>query len=128
MIEGKFGTAINCMDGRVQEPVANLLKVRDGLNVVDVVTEAGPVKLLAENDKAGVESILSRVMVSIEKHKSSVVAVAAHHDCAGNPVPKDAQIQQIQKALQLLKGWNLGVKLVGIYVSDTWLADIVAEI
>ena len=79
MIEGKFGTAINCMDGRVQEPVANLLKVRYGLNFVDVVTEAGPVKLLAENDKAGVESILSRVMVSIEKHKSSVVAVAAHH-------------------------------------------------
>jgi Putative carbonic anhydrase len=37
MGEGKFGTAINCMDGRVQEPVINWMKVRYGLDYVDMI-------------------------------------------------------------------------------------------
>jgi hypothetical protein len=125
MADGKFGTAINCMDGRVQEPVANLLKVRYGVEYVDTITEPGPIKLMAENEPVALESIRKRLMISIEKHHSSVVAVVGHHDCAGNPVPKDQQIVQIRKSLDLLKQWHPGVKLVGIYVSDAWLADIV---
>ena len=127
MIEGKFGTAINCMDGRVQEPVINFMKVRYGLDFVDMITEPGPIKALAENETTAVTSIAKRVAVSVEKHKSTVIAVVGHHDCAGNPVPADEQAEQIKKALALLRTWNLPLKLIGIYVSDTWLVKVVEE-
>ena len=51
-MEGKkFGTAINCMDGRVQEPVAKFLKEIYGIDFVDTITEPGPVKILSENSR-----------------------------------------------------------------------------
>jgi carbonic anhydrase len=127
MTEGKFGTAINCMDGRVQEPVINWLKVRFGLDYVDMITEPGPIKALAENDTATVTSIAKRVAVSVEKHNSTVIAVVGHHDCAGNPVPKEQQIEQIRKSLDVLKSWRTGIKLVGLYVTDSWLVTLVDE-
>ena len=47
MAAGRFGTAVNCMDGRVQEPVLAWLKERYELEHVDMITEAGPDKALA---------------------------------------------------------------------------------
>lgn len=44
-----FCTAINCMDGRVQLPVINFLMRRFSVEYVDSVTDAGPVKILAEH-------------------------------------------------------------------------------
>jgi hypothetical protein len=127
MAEGKFGTAINCMDGRVQEPIINWMKVRYGLDYVDMITEPGPIKYLSEQDPAMLESIRKRVMISVEKHHSTVIAVAGHHDCAGDPVPAAEQAEQIKQSLDVLREWNLGVKLIGLYVSDTWLVNIIQE-
>ena len=44
----KFATAINCMDGRTQLPVIAYLKEKCKIDCVDMVTEAGPVKILAD--------------------------------------------------------------------------------
>ncbi len=38
---GKFVTAINCMDGRVQIPVIEYLKNNYGINYVDMITAPG---------------------------------------------------------------------------------------
>jgi hypothetical protein len=127
MAEGKFGTAINCMDGRVQEPIINWMKIRYGLDYVDMITEPGPIKYFSEQDPDMLESILKRVMISVEKHHSTVIAVVGHYDCAGDPVPADVQAVQIKQSLDILRSWNLGVKLIGLYVSDTWLVNIIQE-
>ena len=44
----KFATAVNCMDGRVQKPVIEYLQKSFGVDYVDMVTEPGPNKILAE--------------------------------------------------------------------------------
>ena len=44
----EFCTAINCVDGRVQVPVINYLKKRFKVDYVNVVSEPGPSKILAE--------------------------------------------------------------------------------
>lgn len=44
----KFATAIGCMDGRTQLPVTAKLKEKHRVNCVDMVTEADPVKILAD--------------------------------------------------------------------------------
>jgi hypothetical protein len=42
-----FCTVVNCIDGRVQLPVIEFLKNRFGVDFVDCITEAAPVRILA---------------------------------------------------------------------------------
>jgi hypothetical protein len=53
-----FVMAINCMDGRVQLPVIEWLKKEYEADYVDMITEPGPNKILAENkDQLFINSI-----------------------------------------------------------------------
>ncbi len=119
MAKGNFGTAINCMDGRTQLPVNDYLRKKYNLDFIDTVTEPGPVKMLAENT-AGAESIKQRVDISIQAHGSKLIAIVAHHDCAGNPVQKETQYEQVKLALKNLSGWNYPVQLIGLWVNENW--------
>ena len=103
-MSGTFCTAINCMDGRVQIPVIRHLQQRWGVDHVDVVTEPGPVKAVAEEFKGAVATeIRRRVDVSRTAHGSTRIAVVAHQDCAGNPVTKTVQRQQLREAVRNLE-------------------------
>src|SRR5262249_33557428 len=46
MTHGTFATAICCIDGRVQSPVADWLKINGSVRYVDAVTIPGPDKAL----------------------------------------------------------------------------------
>ena len=86
----KFATAINCMDGRTQLLVIAYLKGKYKVDCVDMVTEAGPVRILADcEDRVLLDSIKRRVEISTGKHRSRYIAVVGHFDCAGNPVSKE---------------------------------------
>ena len=118
-----FCTAINCMDGRVQTPVIAFLRQRFNADYVDMITEPGPNGILAAGeDAATVESILRRVLLSVEKHGSVGVAVVGHHDCAGNPGPKDEQLAQVRKAKALLREYFQNPIVIGLWVDVDWQA------
>ena len=127
MTVGRFGTAINCMDGRVQEPVVAWLKERYELDYVDVITEAGPDKALATEAKGLIESIRRKVEISVTKHGSEVIAVVGHHDCAGNPVSKEAHWEHIEKATVVVRSWDYGVSVHGLWVDEDWGVQVVTE-
>jgi len=117
----RFATAINCMDGRTQLPVIEYLKSKYKVDYVDAVTEAGPVKILSDKvNKAAIESIKQRVSVSINVHKSNVIAIVAHYDCAGNPADKATQLKQISKAMDTINSWNNGVLIIGLWIDEDW--------
>ncbi len=98
-----FATVINCMDGRVQEPVIAWMKQHYKVDYVDDITEPGPICMLTDcADPSAVESIRRRLDISINKHGSHVVAVVAHHDCAGNPVSKEQQLHQLALAINTI--------------------------
>ncbi len=121
MSKGKFGTAINCIDGRVQLPVTNWLKDNYHLDYVDMVTEPGPDRVTARGHAAQVEPLKSKVMISVEAHGSDVVAIAGHHDCAGNPVSREEHCAEIREAMCVIRSWNLPVSCVtGIWVDENW--------
>jgi len=119
MAQGLFGTAINCMDGRVQLPVNEYLKRNYRLDFIDTVTEPGPVKILADK-QAGIDSIQQRVKISVEAHGSKLIAVVAHYDCAGNPVPKETQFKQLNSALETIQEWKYNVSCIGLWVDENW--------
>lgn len=121
MAEGTFATAINCMDGRTQLPVIEYMKKKYGVDYVDTVTEPGPIKFLAENkNKATVESIRSRVEISVEKHGSRAVCLVGHFGCAGNPVDRLEQIEQLNAAAAVIESWGFEVEIIKIYVDENW--------
>ena len=111
-----FATAINCMDGRVQEPVASWIKDHFKVDYVDEITDPGPDRLLAGHDPVACEAIRRRLVISVEKHGSRVVAVVAHHDCAGNPVDKETHIRQLDEAIKVIAEWQPEVHIVGLWV------------
>lgn len=124
MAQARFVTAINCMDGRVQVPVIAWLRADTGADYVDNITEPGPVKILAEGrNRTLLNSIRRRVKISVERHGSNLVAIIAHHDCAGNPVDEQTQRRQLEKAIKRVESWGLGVRVVGLWVNEQWQVE-----
>ncbi len=123
-----FATAINCMDGRTQLPVIEWMLKEQHVEHVDMVTEAGPNRILAENNDALlINSIRNRVELSVNKHGSKLIAIVGHHDCAGNPADKDEQLRQLQAAARLVQKWGLQAKLVLLWVNEDWRVSAVEE-
>ena len=120
----KFGTVINCMDGRTQISVNEYLRQKFGLNFVDTITEAGPVHIVAkgESDPLWI-SVKSRLDISVNKHGSRVIAIVAHHDCAGNPVDKMTQFSELTTAAAFLRRHYPECQVIKIWVGDDWQVE-----
>ena len=117
----RFATVINCMDGRTQLPVIDYMKTKFNVDYVDVITEPGPVKVIAEQWNAfQVNSIQQRLMISQEKHGSKHLALVAHYDCAGNPVEKSKQIEQLRRSIESIRLWGFKGDVVGLWVDENW--------
>ncbi|HEY9407149.1 MAG TPA: carbonic anhydrase [Nitrososphaera sp.] len=123
----KFGTAINCIDGRTQQPVINYIKQNYAADIVDMITFPGADGIFS-NELRDVESSLAKhsAYISVEKHNSQIVAVVGHYDCAGNPGDKNYHYIQIRKALQEISVWKLPAKVIGLYVNENWQVEEVA--
>jgi len=127
MVSGKFGTAINCIDGRTQAPVSDWIKENHSVDYVDVITEPGCDKVLLEVDYNKIDHIKSKLLISIKAHNSSLIVIAGHYDCAGNPVSKEEHLTQIKKSINIIKSWNFPVKVIGVWVNDQWKIEQVDE-
>lgn len=115
-----FCTVINCMDGRVQDPVNRYLRERFGVDYVDVITSAGPVRRVASGND---DPLMRRVDVSVLKHGSRGIAVVAHHDCAGNPRGEEDQRGQLRQAVSRLAESYPGLPVLGLWVDEHWVVS-----
>jgi hypothetical protein len=85
MMDFRFGTAINCIDGRTQEPVIDFMKQKYDIDGVDMVTFPGVDGVISNGENSDkIVFIRNAVSLSIEKHHSRIIAVVGHFDCAGN--------------------------------------------
>lgn len=110
------------MDGRVQQPVIDYLRAQCGVDYVDMITEPGPNRILAEGtDKTMVESIKKRVAISVEKHGSKTIAVTGHYDCAGNPAQEERQKQHLRTAAQVIGAWGFPVtRIIALWLDENF--------
>lgn len=112
-----FCTAINCMDGRTQLSVINYLQKRLEAIHVDMITEPGPNKILAEGiDAVAVGAIQRRIDISLEKHGSKNIAIVGHEDCGGNPSEKLVQFEQLRAARRFLKETYPNIQAIALWV------------
>jgi hypothetical protein len=123
-----FFTVVGCMDGRVQEPVAEFGEDKFDAEYADTITEAGIVGLIAANPKPEfVENFKFKLLVSIDKHHSKGVVVDGHQECAGNPVDDAKHIEDIKKSIEFISMLiEDKVPVVGVFVvrdGDGWKAE-----
>lgn len=116
-----FCTSIHCIDGRIQEPIINFLKKHYRVKYIDSVTEAGPCKILSENiNTTLVNSIIDRTEISLFQHKSNLIVISGHYDCAVNSTSKETQVKQIKQSMRFLETKYPEIKIVGIWIDEQW--------
>jgi len=119
MMDFRFGTAINCIDGRTQEPVIDFMKQKYNIDGVDMVTFPGVDGVISNGENSDeIALIRNAVSISIEKHRSRIIAVVGHFDCAGNPGNREHHYADIQKAVNEVSSWSFHAQVVGLYVND----------
>ena len=121
MAEGKFATSVSCMDGRIQIPLNKWIKENFSVGYVDTITEPG----VDKNITNVLEFVKNKVGISINAHKSELVVVSGHYDCAANPVSDEEHIAQIKNAVQIISSWNLNAKVIGVWVDGSWAVNTV---
>jgi hypothetical protein len=118
MMDFRFGTAINCIDGRTQEPVIEFMKQKYNIDGVDMVTLPGVDGVISNRENSDeIALIRNAVSISIEKHRSRIIAVVGHFDCAGNPGNREHHYTHVNKAIQQVTSWNFDAQIVGLYVN-----------
>jgi hypothetical protein len=120
-----FAGALNCIDGRVQLPLTAWLRHTQSVDFVDLITEPGMDRLLADEPERARQLLLPKLRISVVGHGSTVLAIAAHHDCLGNPVDEATHREMLQRAVRVVLGWELGVKVIGVWLGPTWDVDVV---
>ena len=123
MAEGKFATSISCIDGRIQLPLAKWIKENYSVDYVDTITEPGVDKNISKDSV--IESIKPKARISINAHKSELVVFSGHYNCAANPVTDEEHIEFIKKGVEAISSWNLGVKVIGVWVDENWIVNAV---
>lgn len=125
MADGTFATSVSCMDGRIQIPISNWIKENYSVDFVDTITEPGVDKVVANN--SDLESIKTKIGISINAHKSKLVVVSGHYDCAANPVSDEDHIALIKKDIEVISSWNLGVDILGVWVDGSWKVNLISN-
>jgi hypothetical protein len=126
MMGFRFGTAINCIDGRTQEVVIDYMKQKYNIDGVDMVTFPGVDGLFSnEQNSAEIALIRRSVSISIERHGSKIIALVGHYDCAGNPGDREHHNKHIRRAMQEVSSWNLDAQAIGLYVNEKREIEVV---
>src|SRR6267142_3828103 len=112
----KFATAITCIDGRVQQPVTDWVKLRANVRYVDLITEPGPDRMISEGVTEVITDIIRKTRFSIEHHHSGLIAITGHDTCAANPVSKEEHFKQIIESVRVLVSHQLPARIVGLWV------------
>ena len=115
-----FFTSVGCIDGRSQEPVIDFGRKKFGAIYPDTITEAGLVGLLAKNniDRALLDSIKKKILISLEKHHSKGIIVHGHQECAASDaVSSEKHKENIRKSVKAIQDLvNSSISVIGVFV------------
>jgi carbonic anhydrase len=122
----EFVTCLNCMDGRVQQPMTKWLQENYQAKHVDMITEAGMDGYIADHHSLP-DSLKYKIDISIIKHGSNDIFIVGHHDCGGHPVEEDIHHEHILAAVDKLKELYPDCSVTGVWISDSWEAEKLIE-
>ncbi|WBB53617.1 carbonic anhydrase [Verrucosispora sp. WMMD573] len=128
----RFATLLSCIDGRIQRPLDEWVRRHLDVEYLDTITEPGPEALLATTGESRLDSLLEKVRVSQRAHGSATLVVAAHSDCAGNPVSVAEHHRQLRAGLSRLATRLPGTRILAVHAGRCghrcWAPELVAEV
>jgi hypothetical protein len=104
------------MDGRIQTRTIDQLMTRFGARHIDNITMTGAVKHLSGTVTATGEGLLESLAVSVRAHGTTQVAIVAHAECAGNPVPDAEQKAQLRNAVISVRGRFPDLEVIALFL------------
>ncbi len=129
----RFGTAVNCMDGRAVDATSQFVRTMYDLHFVDQITEPGMDGQLLSIDDSAREALKRKLSISIVHHGSRHVAVVGHSDCAGHPVTDEVHCDAVTGNCHVIRSIveeidpTLDVTIIPLFVhpSDdgSWVAE-----
>ena len=137
---GRFATSISCMDGRVQPVLSDWIRKNYPVDFVDTITAPGVDGRIAKEKDLG--PLIDMVGISVKVHKSRLIVVSGHYQCAGNPVSDEEHKAHIRSSVDLVSTWERehallpaaadgdsdagsgtqNIDVVGVWVDSTWTA------
>lgn len=127
MRDGRFATAINCIDGRVQVPVLEWIRFYLNVDYVDLITEPGPDKAIVSGSERTYNSIFEKAILSVKNLGSQSISIVAHYDCRANPVSKEEHIELIQSSVEIIEKWRFGVRILGLWVNEWRYVEVIKD-
>ncbi|OGZ68976.1 MAG: hypothetical protein A3D44_00215 [Candidatus Staskawiczbacteria bacterium RIFCSPHIGHO2_02_FULL_42_22] len=101
------GCAIACMDGKAYPAVIAWQKKTYHLDSVDLITDAGPDGIVAQNKNSPIiANIQKNLELSIHGHQSRILVLAAHENCLGDPVSTEEHCEHLRKAKKIIEGFE----------------------
>jgi carbonic anhydrase len=125
MTNDRFATAITCIDGRVQRPITDWMKLHLNVDHVDLVTEPGADKVLSDGPDHLIQDVMRKVSFSLRHHFSQTVAISGHDTCAANPVSREEHIEQIKDAIEVILSYRVHVRVLGLWVNEWGSVELV---
>ena len=113
---------LNCMDGRVQLPIIQWIKDNHDVDYVDMITEPGIDGLLAD-DTIDIDLIKYKINISIEKNNASVIFVAGHYDCKGNPGSDQEHKEQVLSGVERIAEAFGEKTVIGLWINSGWKVE-----
>ena len=123
-----FATAINCIEGQYQQPVEEWAKQHCEVSYVDVITEYGPDKVLAQGSVKELQRVKTNAEHSHLTHGSESIVIAGHEGCSGNNVSKEEHFHQIRQCANTIAGWGMYGRVVGLWVAMSGTVEVVLDI
>ena len=127
MLKDTFATAITCIDGRVQRPVTDWVKLHVNVDHVDLITEPGPDKVFSAGPIELVQDMMRKVSFSVQHHFSKVVILSGHDTCAANGVSREEHIEQILDGIERIQDFQLNVRIIGLWVGEFGSVEVVFD-
>ena len=125
MSRDRFATAVTCIDGRVQQPIVDWMKLNMNVHYVDLITEPGPDKALSDGPVHVIDEVVRKVSFSILHHSSNVVALTGHHDCAANDADKEEHIEQILDGIRVFLSYRINARVLGLWLNEWNSVEVV---
>jgi hypothetical protein len=123
---------LTCIDGRIHRALDDWARDRLAVDYVDTITEPGPDSQVVAMDDAALTGLVAKVRVSQRAHGSDVLVIAAHSDCAGNPVSDHAHRAHLHRAAARLATRLPGTRIVAVHAGrcgpDCWRPQFIAEV
>jgi len=121
-----FVICLNCVDGRVQLPVIHWIKAKYKVDYVDMITNAGMDRVLAD-ENADIEKVLGTIDLLLDRNETNSVFIVGHYDCLGNSVDEKTHKELICAAAERLKSSKSICRVIGLWVSKESVVEKIVE-